>query len=103
MPRAAATRRAKREALASPPPTSMLDVDGSGDGGEENFLSVPDGAGAMALDFSSPIAAAGGKGDAQQGCDDGLNMEVSPLRQHQQPKSAAKKKAADEVRKRERS
>ena len=87
------TRRARKQAppLASPP-TGMGDI---GDGEEENFLSLPEGGGgAGALDFScSPIgAAAARRGDvAQPGAsNDDLNMEVSPLRQQQQPKSATK-------------
>lgn len=93
---ATTTRRTKKKVLASPPlPLPGVDDVVDVRGGEENFLSVPDGAGAMALDFGSPIAARGGKGDVHSGSDDHLNMEVSPLKQQQQPKSAAKKGAGE--------
>ena len=60
--------------------------------GEESFLSLPEG-GAGALDFNcSPIGAVRKGGDVAQpaASSDDLNMEVSPLKQQQQPKSAAK-------------
>ena len=93
----AARRGAKKEALASPRMPGISEDLGDG---EENFLSV-----GGALDFNcSPIGGGGGgaaaarkgKGDAAAqpaaagSHDDDLNMEVSPLKQLQQPKSAAK-------------
>lgn len=85
------TRRAtKKEAL--PSPLAMPGIDDDIGDGEENFLSLPEG-GAGALDFNcSPIGAVRKGGDVAQpaASSDDLNMEVSPLKQQQQPKSAAK-------------
>jgi hypothetical protein len=72
--------------------------------GEENFLSLPEG-GAGALDFNcSPIGAVRKGGDVAQpaASSDDFNMEVSPLKQQQQPKSAAKVRERERKRSRRR-